>query len=331
MSPLRVARIPYLNSAPFYRSLSPAPAAGAGSGEEPGADSAGIELIDLPPHQLGVAARSGYVDAGIVSMCDGFRSPEFEPLLGIAGGMASVHGLGVASDGPSHSVLLLSRVRPEELHGASIAVTGETSTSYPLLRLLLERRYGVRAQTFKRVAGDEENEMRRTTHAAALVIGDRALRMAAAGGIEPGALDYNEELLELPSFDANNSSGSTQPFRFVVDLATVWRRWQELPFVFAQWMVRRELDSESRGRLLKMLDSSLDTSLRDLEGLAAAHAAPAGLTPRGAYHYLMGFTYRIGEREQQGITRFRELLEAAPWWDSALPEVVRASPEAPVR
>ena len=61
---LRVARIPYLNSAPFYRTVA-----------------AQIDLLDLPPRQLGVAAREGAVDAGILSMCDIFRIPGLTSLI----------------------------------------------------------------------------------------------------------------------------------------------------------------------------------------------------------------------------------------------------------
>ena len=64
MSGLRVARIPYLNSAPFYQRL----------------DGAGFELVDMPPRELGQLAAAGSVDAGILSLCDLLRDPVFDTL-----------------------------------------------------------------------------------------------------------------------------------------------------------------------------------------------------------------------------------------------------------
>ncbi len=290
MKRLRVARIPYLNSVPFYVRLQ---------GE-------GIELLDLPPRALGRRARAGDVDAGIMSLCDGFRSPDFEPL----------GRLGVAADGPVHSVLLFGRVPLERLTGATIGVTSETSTSLPLCRLLLEGRYGVHPAVYAR-----RPDGARPGDAALLLIGDAALRTAAVAGLRPGERDYAEALLELPS------PGPEAPWRWLLDLSAAWREWQGLPFVFARWMVRHQVPARLRERLLAQLDESLEASLRELGPLAGRHAAQAGLDADAAYAYLMNFTYRLGEAELEAVARFRALLEGAPWWQAQEPRWV-AGPEA---
>src|SRR2546422_4490196 len=52
---VRVGRIPYLNSEPFYFTLD------------------GHELVPLPPRPLGQAMEAGRVDAGPLSLVDFFR------------------------------------------------------------------------------------------------------------------------------------------------------------------------------------------------------------------------------------------------------------------
>lgn len=277
MSPLRVARIPYLNSVPFYQHV----------------DDGTFVLIDLPPRMLGQAARRGEIDAGIMSLCDSFRSPEFMTLGSLC----------VACDGPAHSVLLFSCVSPDQLCGATIAITGQTSTSYPLLRLLLERRYGVGTVRFvRREHATDEDE-------AVLLIGDAALKEAASGGLVPGVRDYGAVSMSLTGGRWSQA----------LDLSAAWERWQELPFVFARWVVRREATSVTSAELLDCLATSLDQSLRDLHPLAVAHGGQAGLDADAAYAYLMGFTYRLGAPETEAIERFRALLSESPWWADRRP------------
>ena len=289
MTPIRVARIPYLNSEPFYQ----------GQGEAAG----GIDYVDMPPRQLGQAALRDEVDAGLMSMADAFRNPQFEPLA----------GLGIAVKGPAHSVLLFSQRPPEELEGARIGVTEETSTSYALLRLLLEQRYGVSSVELIRRAAAGHHD------AAILLIGDAALRLAARAGVEPGRSDYGDALLSPAGVDETELS-----YRYILDLGAAWRQWQDLPFVFAQWMVRRSMLPDDRRRLLSVLEASLASSERRLQSLAAEHCGAVGLSAEGAHAYLSGFNYRFGAAEREAVRRFRRLLDTATWWQAAPPLAVQA-------
>jgi chorismate dehydratase len=285
MKPLRVAHISYLNSAPFFAGME---------GEE-------FELVDLHPRALGQAAEEGHIDAGLMSIADTFRNARFEPL----------GDLGIALDGPAHSVLLFSARPVEQLSGATIGVSSETSTSYPLLRLLLDGCFGVFPAAYvRRPDGPEPGDD------GILLIGDAALRRAARSGLVPGSRDYAGAVLEL------GAGGFIEPFPHVLDLSAAWKAWQRLPFVFARWMVRRELLREQRVLLVEALLRSLDTNLRRLEQVAAEHAARAGISPEAAYAYLMGFTYRFGEPGEKAIRTFRNLLESTQWWETAPPQVV---------
>ena len=256
----------------------------------------------MPPRELGRAVRAGQIEAGLLSVVDAFRAPDFELLA----------AMGIAVDGPAHSVLLFSSQHPSRLQGATVAVTDETSTSFRLLRLILEQRFRVSPSVFVRTSAPGITEAT-DGQEASLLIGDAALREASALGLVPGKRDYSSGILEMPS-------GARWPY--VVDLAAEWKRWQGLPFVFAQWMVRRDVMASSRTKLVRVLDRSLVQSLRNLEVLAAQYAPDGGLDPVAAHAYLMGFTYRLGAAEHESIGRFRSMLEAEPWWEMARPLVL---------
>ncbi len=285
MSLLRVAHISYLNSAPFFA----------------GMENERLEMVDMHPRALGRAAAKGEIDAGLMSIADTFRNPRFEPL----------GDLGIALDGAAHSVLLFSSEPVRKLDGATIGITGETSTSYPLLRLLLDGHFGVHpAAYFRRPDGPEVSDD------AILLIGDSALQRAARSGLEPGSRDYGRGILEL------GTGRFEEPYPHVLDLSAAWREWQGRPFVFARWMVRREVSRQDRVMLVEALLASLDANMRRLADLAAENAEPAGISATAAYAYLMGFIYRFGDQGEEAIETFRELLESTQWWETAPPAVL---------
>ena len=156
---MRVGRIPYLNSEPFYVGLT------------------GHELLALPPRALGQAVADGRIDTGPLSLVDFFRlEAELTPLP-----------FGIATHGPARSVVLFSERPVKGLTGAVIGVTDETSTSVQILRLLLAERYGVAPRAW--VAAGEPAD-------AVLLIGDRALRALSTGGPGTHRIDLGQEWVE---------------------------------------------------------------------------------------------------------------------------------------
>ncbi len=156
---MRVGRIPYLNSEPFYFNLD------------------GHELLPLPPRPLGRAMEAGRVDAGPLSLVDFFRlEPTLRPLP-----------FGIATNGPAQSVILFSARPPKELDGAVVGVTDETSTSVEILRLLLAAKYAVTPQAWVDAASPSD---------AVLLIGDQALRALHGGHPAPHRIDVGTEWVE---------------------------------------------------------------------------------------------------------------------------------------
>jgi chorismate dehydratase len=242
---MRAARLTYLNVAPFHW----------------GCEEWGVELVPCVPRELGRLAARGEVDAGPMAVVDWFAlEKDFEP----AG------PYGIASDGPALSVFLFSTRPIEALQDSVIAVTEETSTSFQLMRVLLEERYGVRPREYRR--GAEKGD-------ASLIIGDAALEEA-----------------------------KRRRFEFVYDLGEEWRRWQGLPFVFARWVIRRDLPEAEKKRFARLLESSFEAGMQNLEELARQCAGQGALDAAEIVAYLRNLVYRMGPDEERGLAEFRRLL-----------------------
>jgi chorismate dehydratase len=209
-----------------------------------------------------MAAR-GEIDAGILATADYLvNSERYEP----------VAGLGVANREEVRSILLASRRPIEDLDGAVVGVTEETSTSARLLRLILEARYGVRPRSYVRGARSEAT--------AFLVIGNEAL---------------SQNVRPAPGF----------PHRY--DLASEWWAWTGLPFVFALWTIRRSLPENVKQRFEDLLSRSFELGMSQVDDIARDFAGELGRAEELA-SYLRNFHYRLGPEEMRGLQEFRRLV-----------------------
>jgi chorismate dehydratase len=239
---LRVGSLPYLNSEPFFACFE------------------GAELRPMMPSALGTVMRRGELDAGLLSLADALALGDAVELL----------PFGIATPGATGSVHVWSHRPLDALHGATIGVTGETSTSVRILRLLLEHRYGVtdvRWTALDAAAAD-----------AVLVIGDEALRRR----------------------------GRPSHFACCIDLGTEWAAWTGLPAVFAAWVVRRTLADAARATLVAAVDRALTRGLAALDAIAARRR-DTGITEAETVAYLRNFIYRFGPGEGRSIAHFARL------------------------
>jgi len=173
--------------------------------------------------------------------------------------------LGIACCGPVRSVLLFSKRPVAELEGATISLTGESRTSRALLRILLAE--PVRLDVRYVETGPASD--------ACLAIGDAALALAAS-----------------------------RRWPFVLDLGAAWHRFTGLPFVYARWVVRRDLPAALEYALARELTARLEAP-RDW----SRAQLPRGMTHEDARRYLAAFVQRLGPAEIAGLRRFhRELL-----------------------
>ncbi len=110
------------------------------------------------------------------------------------------------------SVLLFSRIPIFNLNCQPVALTKESDTSVALLRIILKKFYGFH-NTFIRSPHSLKKSL--ATFPAMLLIGDSALKEAA-------------ECRDL----------------YVYDLGTLWYKFTSLPFVYALWILRKEIAEE---------------------------------------------------------------------------------------
>ena len=247
-----IGKIPYLNSVPFYAHF----------------EKQRFRILPVVPRRMGVLSEKGQIDAGIFSLMDYVRQEKELELMGWC----------IATRDQVKSVMLFSREGWAGLDGKVIGITDDTATSVKLLRVLLEKKYNVRARFERMHAGVNDN----SGYTAVLLIGDEALRRNKFG---------------------------LEGFELVYDLAAEWYDWRKLPFVFAVWAQKRSLPEADKRTLSEILGSSLDACEEDFVPSAGAHGRRIGLTDAETQEYLEGFNYRLGEREREAMTVFRALLE----------------------
>lgn len=272
---MRVGRIPYINCYPVY-----------------GAIDAGIvqleaELVTGVPSSLNAQMARGQLDVSVVSAIEYARASERYLLL---------PDLAISCDGPVRSVLLLSKLPAPELGGRRVMVSRSSMTSVALLELLFENVWDAKP-TF--VPADAElTDIARfgaEDHDARLVIGDAALRL---GSHLHDAGDRDELLDRLG-------------YRYAYDLGAEWKRWTDLPFVFAVWVAQRTTDTHAALNVHASLIASRNWGLKHLDALAAQAALATGVAKGQCMNYLSGLDYGLSYGHLTGLTDFFRRLVAA--------------------
>jgi chorismate dehydratase len=258
---LKLGRVRYINCEPVYYGL------------EQGIVAADCEIHDGTPAELNEQLRSGQLDVSVISVMEAALRPAAYRLL---------PDLAIACDGPVESVLLLCERPPEELDGQLVALSRHSLTSVYLVKLLMEKAYGVRPRFVTEAEG--------TGAPARLVIGDEALRQAP----------------RCP---------------FPLDLGQAWHALTGLPFVFAVWAARGSVWA-SRSAEVRALHQALlrskACSLAEPEAILAVAASRTMLPPDACRRYLQErLSFDLSPRHLEGLRTFLQMLVDA----GALPAV----------
>jgi chorismate dehydratase len=241
--------------------------------------AAGIDLVFDLPSRLADRLTAGRLDVALIPVVELFRHPEHR----------LVSDACIGCRGAVMSVKLLFRVAPKRV--ASLALDEGSRTSAVLAQVLLAERHGVRPRVESLPIGSRASE---TSADAVLLIGDRALADATAGD---AVLLIGDRAL------ADATAGGS--FQEVWDLGDQWCRWTGLPFVFAAWAARPGVAAE---RFAGRLEAARDSGLANLAAIAAAEAAPHGLTVPQCLSYLRdNLHYHLGVHEQEALRAFRAL------------------------
>jgi chorismate dehydratase len=231
------------------------------------------ELVTGTPSELNDLLAAGELDLSAVSAVEYARNAAAYRLL---------PDLAVSSDGPVRSVMLFARRPVEELHQATILLSASSRTSVYLLRLLCAERWAIspRFAEARAEAADLEHLVR-LPHDAVLVIGDPALILGGRGA-----------------------------YPYAYDLGEAWKQWTGLPFVFAVWAARREVDPERVRAAHQALLESRRWGLAHLDELARQAAAATGLDTGVCRQYFDGLDYGLTYKHLEGFTSFLRRLAA---------------------
>jgi chorismate dehydratase len=233
-------------------------------------DEADYRIVTGTPAQLNSLLAKGQIDLCPASSFEYGRHCSDYLLL---------PDLSISACGAVKSVLLFSSCPLEELTDKPIAVTGESATSVHLLQILLREVYGFDRLHLQCPEFPVEEVI--AAGGAGLLIGDRALQ-AAKVGMAP----------------------------YVFDLGTLWHAFSGLPFVFALWIVRRDVVAAKEAQVAQLqrrLQAGLTRALADLPGLAEQTAGRSCLTPKELLAYWQSMSFRLNDAHQQGLKLFFQL------------------------
>lgn len=238
----------------------------------------GYELVYGPPSALNAMMERGELTAASTSSIEYARRPEKYWIL---------PDLAIGSHGEVRSVLLISRRPVEDLDGKTVLASAASHTSVALLKLLLRDYVRVRAAFVTGDASECLTQDAKDAPEAMLVIGDEALRLR-------GHPVYSH----------------------MWDLGEAWLAWTGLPFTFGLWVASREAAPTGPAEGLietpaEALHAGLAWSRANWNLLLDAAEKRYPMTRRELDAYFACLSYKLGDREQQGLRLFYERLAAA--------------------
>jgi chorismate dehydratase len=274
LTELKCGRIRYTNDLPIYAAFDAKAIAYPGS------------LHADVPARLNAMMRAGELDVSPVSAFAYASEPERYVLL---------PDLCIGARDDVVSVLLASPTPPALLDGAKIAVTTESASGRNLLRVLLERRYGIHA-TFVETPDPLESAV---SGQPALLIGDRAIDA-------------------LFSIESEN----------LYDLGRLWHDWTGQQTVFAVWVARREIYASDPDGVRACLHALTDayTWARSHMDYVVEEANAVRPRPDGFYETYYGkLNFTFHSAAQRGLAAFCRELHAIGAIDAVppfVPEVI---------
>lgn len=229
-----------------------------------------IALTKSTPSRINSLLLSEELDIGPISTAEYLKNKEKFIL---------VNSLGIASDGPVGSVILLSRFPLKELKGKNIAITTQSATSVKLLKLLLLNNKINNVQ-FTVIDLSYKDFITDTTYDAILAIGDNALNF------------YN-----------------CSTHLHLHDLGQLWTEMTSLPMVYCLWVARAKWVEENAAefsQLTSILKKALNTGLTEKfqEVLLRAKELTSLSEAQLKSYLLKQLVFTLEERHLKGLELF---------------------------
>ena len=174
------------------------------------------------------------------------------------------------------SVKLFSRLQINSLDSRRIRMTAQSKTSVNLLRILLEKRFGIKPIYVDGTDEDGDD--------ACLLIGDQALE--------------------------ENERGR---FPYDYDLGALWQQWQRTPFVFGAWIISKSALEDPLVKVLKnymrrtreSIEKFRENPSRALDKWLARY--PVNLPRDVVENYYSALDYRFTDERKKSLQSFFSL------------------------
>lgn len=229
----------------------------------------GWQLIEAHPAALNRMLADGDIDLGFVSSHEYGIRPDDYLLL---------DDLSISSNGAVGSVLLFSRIKPEQLSGKNVLLSVQSKTSVCLVKIVLEKFFNATPIYIE----DEVGNAEKRKADAVLAIGDDALRMDIEG---------------------------SYPYR--LDLSELWMQYTGLPFVFGVCAVRSEF-VQAHPKLVSAIHRELllcrERGNAALAEICIAAAPRIPMEIETCHTYLKGIEYNLGPKKQEALEQFYTYL-----------------------
>jgi chorismate dehydratase len=270
VSKLRISVVQYLNTAPLVRGFTHGPLQGK------------YDLSFTVPSLCAEALRTGAADVAIIPAIELQRIPN----------LVILPDLSIASKERVRSLLIVSKSPIREAH--RIALDQSSRSTQVLTRILCDARWLI-VPEFSQAAPDLLTML--TTHDAALLIGDPALRLAieAEQHVTPGrdgALVCTGTQVGLPQFAK----------LYLYDVVHEWWQLTERPAVLALWAARAEVATPE---LAADFSASLSYGLVHLPEICAEASRQLQLPEKELSLYLRtNIDYSLDAENLKGLNEY---------------------------
>jgi len=174
----------------------------------------------------------------------------------------------IGANGPVRSVVLASQVPLEEI--SNIVLDPNSRTSVTLIKIIAKEFWKKHFTYSEGLQGFEINDI--TGNTAGVVIGDKVF------GIE-------------------------KKYRYIYDLAEVWKSFTSLPFVFAAWVANKPIDSN----YLKAFNKAIYYGITNLNLVVEKYAEKPIITKTELLHYFQNnIDFILDDNKNKAIKLFLE-------------------------
>ncbi|AEH22385.1 protein of unknown function DUF178 [Thermodesulfobacterium geofontis OPF15] len=233
-----------------------------------------FEIILEVPKKLNQSLAKGEIHGSLSSSV--FYAKNFRKYL-------ILPDISISAVGKVKSVILYHKVPLEKLDNKKIGITPETESSFNLLRILLEEFIGIKPKyielykNWRTLTEEEKKEL-----SGYLAIGDEAL---------------------ILQFNNRNKSA------LITDLAELWLKYTHLPFVFALFIVRKDIAKKYKNELKEFCNNLYYARAQAFSNLREIVKKSHLNLPKGfLFNYLTHLEYDFSGLKQRAFITFCEYL-----------------------